>query len=146
MSALRLEVRRLDAGLPLPTHQRAGDAGVDLSLASDVRLDAGERTVVGTGLAVAVPEGYVGLVAPRSGLAVRCGLSLTNSLGVIDSGYRGEVKLILQNLDPKRSIALVRGERVAQLLLVPVATVECVEVDELPPTERGKHGHGSTGT
>jgi len=143
---VRLETKRFDGALPLPSHQREGDAGLDLCVREDVSLAPGQRSVVGTGLAVAIPEGYVGLVAPRSGLALRCGLSLTNAPGVIDSGYRGEVKLILQNLDQRLPIDLARGERVAQLLVVPVATVSCVEVDELPPSERGDRGHGSTGT
>lgn len=145
-TGVRLEVRRLDEGLPVPAHQRPGDAGLDLHVAGDVRLGPGERAVLGTGVAVAVPSGYVGLVTPRSGLAARAGLSLVNTPGVVDSGYRGEVRLILVNLDPRDELVLRRGERVAQLLVVPVASVECVEVDELPPSERGDGGFGSTGT
>jgi dUTP pyrophosphatase len=142
---VRLEVKRLDAGLPLPAYQREGDAGLDLHIASDVTIAAGERVVVGTGVAVAIPAGHVGLVTPRSGLAARLGLSIVNTPGVIDSGYRGEVKLALVNLDPRSAIELRRGERVAQLLVMPVATAEVVEREELPPSERGEGGHGSTG-
>lgn len=141
----RLEVRRLDPGLPLPAYQRDGDAGLDLHAAADVTLGPGERAVVGTGIAVAIPPGYAGLTTPRSGLAARLGLSIVNTPGVVDSGYRGEIKLILTNLDPTAKIELRRGERVAQLLLVPVATAEVTEVDELPGSERGEGGFGSTG-
>lgn len=145
-TAVRLEVRRLDPTLPLPGHQRPGDAGVDLHAAEDVRLVPGARAVLGTGIAVAIPEGFCGLVVPRSGLAARAGLSLVNAPGVIDSGYRGEVKLVLINHDPRSHVVVERGERVAQLLVVPVATVEVVEREELPPSERGAGGFGSTGT
>lgn len=140
-----LPVRRLDDALPLPAYQRPGDAGLDLHAAADVTLAPGQRAVVGTGVAVAVPPGHVGLTAPRSGLAAKAGLSLANAMGVIDSGYRGEIKLILVNLDPAQPIAIARGERVAQLLVVPVVTAEVVEVGELPDTERGAGGLGSTG-
>lgn len=142
---VRLPAKRLDPDAPLPRHQRAGDAGVDLTIREDVSLGPGERAVVGTGIAVAIPEGFVGLVTPRSGLAARIGLSLVNAPGVVDAGYRGEVRLVLVNLDPSDAVALTRGERVAQMLLVPVARVDAVEVWELPPSERGAGGFGSTG-
>lgn len=142
---MRLEVMRLDAELPLPAYQRAGDAGLDLYAAENVSLEPGERAVIGTGIAVAVPEGYVGLTTPRSGLAARVGLSAVNAPGVIDSGYRGEIKLILVNLDPRSPVEIARGERVAQLLLVPVAAADVVERDQLTATERGDAGLGSTG-
>lgn len=142
---LRFEVKRLDPGLPLPAYQREGDAGLDLHAASDVTLGPGDRAVVGTGIAVAVPPGYAGFTTPRSGLAARLGLSIVNTPGIVDSGYRGEIKLILVNLDPSAKIELKRGERVAQLLLVPVASAEVTEVDELPDSERGEGGFGSTG-
>lgn len=141
----RLEIKRLDPGLPLPAYQREGDAGLDLHSAVDVTIGPGERTVVGTGIAVAIPSGCVGLTTPRSGLAATAGLSIVNTPGVVDSGYRGEIKLILVNLDPSEKIEIKRGERVAQLLVVPVAVAEVIEVDELPSTERGEGGLGSTG-
>jgi dUTP pyrophosphatase len=140
-----LEIRRLDPGLPLPAYQREGDAGLDLYSAEAVTLAPGERRVVGTGIAVAIPAGFVGLTTPRSGLAARTGLSIVNAPGVIDSGYRGEVKLILVNLDADEKIEIDRGDRVAQLLIVPVASVQVTERDELPPTDRGEGGLGSTG-
>jgi dUTP pyrophosphatase len=140
-----LLVRRLDPGVPLPAYQRPGDAGLDLCAAVDVRLQPGERAIVPTGLAVAIPEGYAGLTTPRSGLAARVGLSIVNTPGVIDAGYRGEIKLLLVNLDPHAPIAITRGDRVAQLLVVAVADVEVVEADELPSSVRGEGGLGSTG-
>ena len=142
---MRLSVRRLDAGLDLPAHQRPGDAGVDLRCAENVRIESGERAIVGSGIAVAIPDGYAGLVTPRSGLAARVGLSLVNTPGVVDAGYRGEIRLVLVNLDPREPVVLRRGERVAQLLVVPVARVEVVEVDELEASVRGEGGFGSTG-
>jgi dUTP pyrophosphatase len=140
-----LQIRRLDADLPLPAYQNAGDAGLDLYSATDVTIEPGERTVIGTGIAVAIPEGFVGLVSPRSGLAVNHGLSMVNTPGVVDSGYRGEVKLVLINHDRAQPIEIARGERVAQLVIVPVAAVTVSECDELPPSERGTGGFGSTG-
>lgn len=141
----RLQIKRLDPGLPLPAYQHTGDAGLDLHAAESVKLAPGERAVIGTGIAVAIPAGFVGLTAPRSGLAARAGLSTVNAPGVIDSGYRGELKLILVNLDPHEALAIERGERVAQLLLVPVGNGQIVEVDDLPPSGRGDAGLGSTG-
>jgi dUTP pyrophosphatase len=140
-----LLVQRLDASLPLPSYQNAGDAGLDLHSATDVTIAPGERTVIGTGIAVAIPAGFVGLVAPRSGTAVRNGLSMVNTPGVVDSGYRGEVRLVLINLDPATPIEIARGDRVAQLVVVPVSAVTLEERDELPPSERGEGGFGSTG-
>lgn len=141
----RLLVKRLDPQLPLPAYAHPGDAGLDLYAAQDATLGPGQRGLVGTGVAVAIPEGYVGLTTPRSGLAVRHGLSMVNAPGVIDSGYRGEIKLILVNLDPREPIAIGRGDRVAQLLIVPLAATELMEVDELPFSTRGEGGFGSTG-
>jgi dUTP pyrophosphatase len=143
--ALDLEVRRIDDGVPLPAYQREGDAGLDLHSAEDFTLQPGQRAVIGTGIAVAIPPGFVGLTTPRSGLAARQGLSMVNAPGVIDSGYRGEIRLILINLDSRDPIEVKRGERVAQLVIVPVATVRVVEAVELPQTERGEGGLGSTG-
>jgi dUTP pyrophosphatase len=142
---LDIQVRRIDDGVPLPAYQRDGDAGLDLHSAEDFVLKPGERAVIGTGIAVAIPSGLVGLTTPRSGLAARQGLSMVNAPGVIDSGYRGEIKLILINLDSRDPIEVKRGERVAQLVIVPVATVRVVEAVELPQTERGEGGLGSTG-
>lgn len=142
---LRVPVRRLDPELPLPGYAHPGDAGLDLRVRSAVRLEPGERALVGTGVALAIPEGYCGLVTPRSGLASASGLSLANTPGVVDAGYRGEVKLALVNLDPREVIDLERGERVAQLLLVPVARATLEEVATLPDSARGEGGHGSTG-
>jgi dUTP pyrophosphatase len=145
MASVPLHVKRLDPDLPLPAYQHEGDAGLDLHAATSVVLGPGERAVIGTGVAVAVPPGFVGLTAPRSGLAGRVGLSTVNAPGVIDSGYRGEVKLILVNLDPREQIEIARGERVAQLLLVPIVTAEVIERSELESSERGEGGLGSTG-
>ena len=146
----RLAVVRLDPDLPLPSRAHAGDAGVDLYSAVDVELGPGERALVATGLAVAIPLGMVGLVHPRSGLAARVGLSIVNSPGTIDAGYRGEIKISLINLDPATPIQIHRGDRIAQLLVQRVELPELVEVssfDEagLATTTRGADGHGSSG-
>jgi len=128
-----------------PRYALPGDAGADLSLAEDVDLAPFQRALVGTGVAVAIPEGYAGFVHPRSGLAHRLGLSLVNAPGTIDAGYRGEIKVNLVNLDPTTPLRLRRGDRVAQLVVQPVVQARFVPVDELPDTERGSGGHGSTG-
>lgn len=141
----RLEVQRLDSDLPLPSYARTGDAGLDLYSAVDRTLAPGERAVLPTGLAVAVPTGFVGLVHPRSGLAARSGLGLVNSPGTIDAGYRGEIKIIAINWDPREGIEIARGDRIAQLLVQRVARAEIVEVQELPASERGDSGFGSSG-
>lgn len=144
-AAATLLVRRLDPELPLPAYAHPGDAGLDLVAASDVVLEPGARAVVGTGVAVAVPEGCVGLVHPRSGLAARHGLALVNAPGTVDAGYRGEVKVILVNLDRSEPFQVRRGERVAQLVVQQVERVTVEEVGELPPSTRGEGGFGSTG-
>ena len=131
-------------GVP-PRYALAGDAGADLSLAEDVDLAPFERALVGTGVAVAIPEGYAGFVHPRSGLAHRLGLSLVNAPGTIDAGYRGEIKVNLVNLDPTTPLSLRRGDRIAQLVVQPVVRARFVPVEELPDSERGSGGHGSTG-
>jgi dUTP pyrophosphatase len=131
-------------GVP-PRYALPGDAGADLSVAEDVDLAPFERALVGTGVAVAIPEGYAGFVHPRSGLAHRLGLSLVNAPGTIDAGYRGEIKVNLVNLDPTAPLSLRRGDRVAQLVVQPVVRARFVPVEELPDTERGSGGHGSTG-
>ena len=145
-----LAVVRLDPGLPLPARAHLGDAGVDLYSAEDVELAPGHRALVGTGIAVAIPLGMVGLVHPRSGLAARVGLSIVNSPGTIDAGYRGEIKVALINLDPAVPIVVSRGDRIAQLLVQRVELLDLVEVssfDEagLADTSRGDGGHGSSG-
>lgn len=129
----------------LPQYAHPGDAGADLRAAHDVALAPGERGLVGTGVAVALPEGYVGLVTPRSGLAAKAGLSIVNAPGVIDSGYRGEIKVCLINLDPRETIRLRAGERIAQLLVMPFVSATFVEVSALDDTVRGDGGYGSTG-
>jgi dUTP pyrophosphatase len=131
-------------GVP-PRYALPGDAGADLSLAEDVELAPFQRALVGTGVAVAIPEGYAGFVHPRSGLAHRLGLSLVNAPGTIDAGYRGEIKVNLINLDPAAPLLLRRGDRIAQLVVQPVVRARFLPVDELPGSERGEGGHGSTG-
>jgi len=145
-----LAVVRLDPDLPMPSRAHDGDAGVDLYSAVDVELAPGQRQLVPTGIAVAIPYGMVGLVHPRSGLAARVGLSIVNAPGTIDAGYRGEIKVALINLDPAEPIAIRRGDRIAQLLVQRVELPELVEVtsfDEagLGDTTRGEGGHGSSG-
>jgi dUTP pyrophosphatase len=138
-------VRRIDAELPLPAYALDGDAGADIVTASDVTLQPGERAVVPTGLAIALPAGYAAFVHPRSGLAARVGLGLVNAPGTIDAGYRGEVKVIVINHDTANALTLSRGERIAQLVIQKVERAEFVEVEDLPDSERGTGGHGSTG-
>jgi dUTP pyrophosphatase len=140
-----MAVKRLDAGLPLPRYARAGDAGLDLYAARRVTLAPGERALVPTGVAVAIPAGFAGFVLPRSGLALQRGLGIVNAPGLIDAGYRGELHVVAINHDPRAAITLDRGERIAQLVLQRVEHTEVVEVDELPPSERGTGGFGSTG-
>lgn len=145
-----LAVVRLDRDLPMPGRAHDGDAGIDLYSAVDVELPPGNRVLVPTGIAVAIPYGMVGLVHPRSGLAARMGLSIVNSPGTIDAGYRGEIKVALINLDPTQAVVVHRGDRIAQLLVQRVELPELVEVtsfDEagLAGTSRGDGGHGSSG-
>ncbi len=140
-----MRVRRLDPGLPLPTYAHPGDAGLDLCASQDVTLGPGERVIAPTGVAVAIPRGCVGLVHPRSGLAARHGLTLVNAPGTIDAGYRGEIKVILINLDPTQPVHLRRGDRIAQLVVAPVARVVWDERPTLDGTARGAGGFGHTG-
>ncbi len=133
------------SGARLPAYARTGDAGADLSLVEDLELAPGERALVGTGIAVAIPSGYAGFVHPRSGLAARAGVTLVNAPGTIDCGFRGEIKLNLINLDPITPAVLYRGDRVAQLVIMPVSTAIFRECTDLPDSERGTRGHGSTG-
>lgn len=143
-SAVSLSIRRLRPDAKLPAQAYVGDAGLDLAACDHVRLAPGERSLVGTGLAVAVPEGYAGLVVPRSGLASRHGLSIVNTPGIVDAGYRGEVKIVLLNTDREQAFTVEPGMRVAQLVLVPVLAVAVLEVDELPESDRGERGFGSS--
>lgn len=140
-----LPVRLLDPDLPPPSYAQPGDAGLDLRAREPVRLEPGERAVVPTGVAVAIPEGHVGLVHPRSGLAARHGLALVNAPGTIDAGYRGEIKVILVNLDPRDPLAIERGDRIAQLVVQRVERVEIEPVAVLPASDRAEGGFGSTG-
>lgn len=141
-----LPLVRLDPGLPLPAYARTGDAGVDLVAREDVVLPArGGRAMVPTGAAVAIPEGYAGLVLPRSGLALRHGVTVLNAPGLVDSGYRGELRVILVNTDAGTDYVVHRGDRVAQLVIVAVEQVSMKVVDELPASERGGGGFGHTG-
>jgi dUTP pyrophosphatase len=143
---IELPIQRLRADAVVPDRAYEGDAGLDLSACERVELGPGERAVVGTGLAVAIPEGYAGFVQPRSGLADRHGISIVNSPGLIDSGYRGELKVILVNTDRSDSFVVEPGMRIAQLVVLEIPELELVELDELPTTERGVRGHGSSGT
>lgn len=131
--------------MPLPSYALPGDAGADIVTTVDTVLAPGERAVLPTGIAIALPEGYAAFVHPRSGLAARAGLSLVNTPGTVDAGYRGEIKLIVINHDPVEPIVLRRGDRVAQLVIQRVEFADFIDVDELPASERGAGGHGSTG-
>jgi dUTP pyrophosphatase len=136
---------RLDPDLPAPSYAQPGDAGADLRSAIDVRLEPGERAMVPTGIALALPDGHAAFVHPRSGLAIKHGLSMVNTPGTIDAGYRGEIKVCLINHDPREEIVLRRGDRIAQLVVQKVEYARFVEVSELPASDRGPGGHGSTG-
>ena len=138
-------VRQLDPDLPLPAYAHPGDAGADLVAAEDVELAPGERASVRTGLAIALPDGYVGLVHPRSGLAARLGVTVLNAPGTVDAGYRGELLVILVNHDRVITAKICRGDRIAQLVVQRVERAHFHLVDELPETRRGAGGHGSTG-
>lgn len=140
-----IQIKRLDRTLPLPTYAHAGDAGLDLYAAEGCQLAPFERALVPCGIAVAIPEGYAGFVQPRSGLAIKKGLSLVNTPGLIDSHYRGEIKLIAINLDARETLTIERGEKVAQLVIQRVERALLVEVDALDETVRGVGGFGSTG-
>ncbi|WP_171200266.1 dUTP diphosphatase [Nakamurella aerolata] len=140
-----IRVQRLDPELPLPRYAMPGDAGADIVTAEDCMLLPGARAVLPTGLAIALPPGFAAFVHPRSGLAARAGMSLVNTPGTIDAGYRGELKVIVINHDPRNPIVLHRGDRIAQLVIQRVESARFVEVDALDVTERGAGGHGSTG-
>jgi len=138
-------LQRLDGDLPAPSYAHPGDAGLDLVSRRDVTIAPGNREMVGTGIALALPAGYVGLVHPRSGLAARAGITVLNAPGTIDAGYRGEVAVVLHNTDTTRSYTVRRGERIAQLVIQQVAIAELIEVERLPGSARGEGGFGSTG-
>jgi dUTP pyrophosphatase len=142
---MELPVRRLRAEAAVPSRAYPGDAGLDLTACDRVELGPGERASVGTGIAVAIPEGHAGFVQPRSGLAARHGISIVNTPGLVDAGYRGEVTIVLLNTDQHESFVVEPGMRIAQLVVVPVPPVEAVEMDELPETARGAGGFGSSG-
>jgi dUTP pyrophosphatase len=141
---IELPIRRLRDDAVVPSRAYAGDAGLDLSACERVELGPGERVSVGTGLAVAIPEGYAGFVQPRSGLAANHGITIVNTPGLVDSGYRGELRVVLLNTDLSDSFLVEPGMRIAQLVVLPVPELELVEVDELPESERGVRGFGSS--
>jgi dUTP pyrophosphatase len=143
---IELPITRLRDDAVVPERAYAGDAGLDLAACERVELGPGQRALVGTGLAVAIPEGYAGFVQPRSGLAARHGLSVVNSPGLVDSGYRGELRVVLLNTDRSEAFVVEPGMRIAQLVILPVPELELVEVDELPQSERGVRGFGSSAT
>ena len=142
---MQLPIKRLDSGLPLPTYAHDGDAGLDLLSAIDCVIAPRARMLVPTGVAVAIPEGFAGFVQPRSGRALRDGLSFANSPGLIDAHYRGEIKVIAVNLDTETPIQIARGDKIAQLVIERVERVALAEVDDLGDTARGEGGFGSTG-
>jgi dUTP pyrophosphatase len=141
---IELPIRRLREDAVIPAKAYEGDAGLDLAACDRVTLAPGQRAVVGTGLAVAIPEGYAGFVQPRSGLAARHGLAVVNSPGLVDAGYRGELRVVLLNTDAEHPFTVEPGMRIAQLVVLPVPTVAPVETDELPQSERGVRGFGSS--
>ena len=141
---MELSFRKLRDDAVVPSRAYNGDAGLDLAACERVELGPGERALIGTGLAVAIPEGYAGFVQPRSGLAARAGISLVNAPGLVDSGYRGELRIVLLNTDVREAFVVEPGMRIAQLVVVPVASAEPLEVEELPETERGVRGFGSS--
>ena len=143
---IELEVMRVREGARVPARAYSGDAGLDLSSCAPISLAPGERALVPTGLAVAIPPGYAGFVQPRSGLAASNGITIVNSPGLIDSGYRGEIQVVLLNTDPERTFAAEAGERIAQLVVLPVPDLDVREVDDLSPSERGARGFGSSET
>ncbi|WP_173137616.1 dUTP diphosphatase [Kibdelosporangium persicum] len=145
MPSVQVLISRLDPGVPIPSYARPGDAGADLVTTSDVDIAPGERAIVATGVAIALPEGYAAFVHPRSGLAARVGLSVVNTPGTIDAGYRGEIKVCLINHDPREPIRLRRGDRIAQLVVQRVEHAVFQEVEDLGDSARGAGGYGSTG-
>jgi dUTP pyrophosphatase len=145
MKNLQVLITRLDAGLPLPQYAKGGDAGADIYSRIDITLAPGERALVPTGIAIALPDGYVALVHPRSGLAIKHGVTMVNAPGTVDAAYRGELQCILINHDPKEPVSFKRGDRIAQLVFQKVERAEFIEVEHLPGSGRGEGGFGSTG-
>ncbi|MDR1833567.1 MAG: dUTP diphosphatase [Propionibacteriaceae bacterium] len=143
--AVTIRVKQLDSGLPLPRYAREHDAGADLPAREDAVIAPGQRKLIGTGIAIEIPPGYVGLVHPRSGLAAKKGLTIVNTPGTIDAGYRGEVKVCLINTDPSEPVTVKRGDLIAQLVVQPVVRAVFEPVDGLSDSERGEGGYGSTG-
>ncbi|MDN0054389.1 dUTP diphosphatase [Collinsella ihumii] len=146
MAELNVSIKRLDPEVELPTYAYEGDAGLDLRANESVEIPPHERVLISTGIAIALPDGYAGFVQPRSGMALKRGLSIANTPGLIDAHYRGEIKVIAVNLDPRETIRIERGERIAQLVIQQVPVVHLVEVDELNETDRGAGGFGSSGS
>jgi dUTP pyrophosphatase len=142
---MRLKVRRLHDDALLPVHANEGDAGLDLHAIESATIGPGERTAIGTGIALEIPAGYAGLVLPRSGLAARHGIALVNAPGLIDSGYRGEIRVLLLNTDRREAFEIEPGDRIAQLLVTPTAAAEPIEAGELAASARGEDGFGSSG-
>jgi dUTP pyrophosphatase len=142
---VKVLVTRLDSSVPLPKYAKAGDAGADLATRIDFTLKPGERALIPTGISIALPNGYVALVHPRSGLAIKHGISMVNTPGTVDAAYRGELAVILINHDPSESISFNKGDRIAQLVIQQVEKAEFVEVSSLPGSDRGSGGFGSTG-
>lgn len=145
MRSVKVLITRLDQDLPLPRYSKGGDAGADIVTRVDVTLAPGQRALVPTGIAIALPEGYVALVHPRSGLAIKHGVTMVNAPGTVDAGFRGELQLIMINHDPSETITFHRGDRLAQLVIQKVERAEFIEVHELPGSGRGSDGFGSTG-
>ncbi len=145
MSSVQVLITRLDPELPLPRYAKGGDAGADIVSRIDITLAPGERALVPTGIAIALPDGYVALVHPRSGLAIKHGVTMVNSPGTVDAGYRGELQIILINHDKSEAVSFKRGDRIAQLVIQKVERAEFVEVKDLPGSGRGSGGFGSTG-
>jgi len=145
MSNLQVLIKRVDPGVPLPKYSKGGDAGADIVTRIDLTLAPGERALAPTGIAIALPNGYAAFAHPRSGLAIKHGVSMVNTPGTIDAGFRGELQVILINLDPRESITFKRGDRIAQLVFQKVEHADFVEVEELPGSGRSDGGFGSTG-
>lgn len=146
MNQIEVQIKRLDKDLPIPQYAKSGDAGVDIYARIDCTLAPGQRAMVPTGIAIALPDGYVCFAHPRSGLAAKHGISIVNAPGTIDAGYRGEVQIILINTDTQHTFEIKRGDRIAQLVFQKVEHANFHEVEELPDSERGRDGFGSTGS
>ena len=145
MNDVDVLIQRLDPGVPLPSRAHPGDAGLDLVTTHDATVLPGQRVLLPTGIAIALPAGYLAAIVPRSGLAVRHGLSIVNAPGIVDAGYRGEIKVSVVNLDPAEPVSLRRGDRIAQMVVQQVPQVRLHEVEQLPRSDRGEGGFGSTG-